>query len=125
MWHVMDSTEPSVFVNSSQEGIDRVLKGNYAYLGESAIIDYNVQRNCDLMQVGGRLDSKGYGIATPRGKYTNDLLHFIYQRDELFDKSFLSFYCCYAMKTIRKPLFCRQKLTLTLCYPVSPLKDIF
>ncbi len=51
MWHVMDSTEPSVFVNSSQEGIDRVLKGNYAYLGESAIIDYNVQRNCDLMQV--------------------------------------------------------------------------
>lgn len=74
MWHVMDSTEPSVFVNSSQEGIDRVLKGNYAYLGESAIIDYNVQRNCDLMQVGGRLDSKGYGIATPRESPYRDLI---------------------------------------------------
>ncbi|XP_036354915.1 glutamate receptor ionotropic, kainate 2-like isoform X2 [Octopus sinensis] len=74
MWHVMDSTDPSVFVNSSQEGIDRVLKGNYAYLGESAIIDYNVQRNCELMQVGGRLDSKGYGIATPRESPYRDLI---------------------------------------------------
>ena len=31
------------------------------------MIDYNVQRNCDLMQVGGLLDSKGYGIGTRIG----------------------------------------------------------
>ena len=33
------------------------------------MIDYNAQRNCDLMQVGGLLDSKGYGIGTRVGNY--------------------------------------------------------
>ena len=42
-------------------------QGNYAFLMESTMIDYNIQRNCDLMQVGGLLDSKGYGIGTPIG----------------------------------------------------------
>lgn len=64
----MESKEPSVFTNSYQEGIDKVLKGNYAYLMESTMIDYEIQRNCDLMQVGGLLDSKGYGIGTPMSK---------------------------------------------------------
>lgn len=32
---------------------------------ESTSIEYEVQRNCDLQQIGGMLDQKGYGIATP------------------------------------------------------------
>lgn len=40
-------------------------KGSYAYLMESTTIEYVVERNCDLTQVGGMLDSKGYGIAMP------------------------------------------------------------
>jgi ionotropic kainate glutamate receptor 2 len=32
---------------------------------ESTTIDYIVERECDLYQVGSLLDSKGYGIATP------------------------------------------------------------
>ena len=68
MWAFMESREPSVFVTKSQEGIERVLTGNYAFLMESTMIDYTIQRNCDLMQVGGLLDSKGYGIGTPIGK---------------------------------------------------------
>ena len=32
------------------------------------MLDYNIQRNCQLMQVGGLLDSKGYGIGTPPGE---------------------------------------------------------
>lgn len=64
----MESTEPSVFVNSSKLGIERVKRGKYAYLMESTMIEYTIQRNCDLMSVGGLLDSKGYGIATPRSK---------------------------------------------------------
>ena len=64
----MESHEPSVFVRNSQEGINRVTKGNYAFLMESTMIDYTIQRKCDLMQVGGLLDSKGYGIGTPEGR---------------------------------------------------------
>lgn len=63
----MSSKRPSVFVSDYEEGVQRVLQGNYAYLMESTQLDYIVQRNCNLTQVGGLLDSKGYGIATSAG----------------------------------------------------------
>lgn len=67
MWSFMESAEPSVFVSDNNEGIERVAKGkgNYAFLMESTSIEYNVQKNCNLTQVGSLLDSKGYGIAMP------------------------------------------------------------
>nr|AXF48840.1 ionotropic receptor IR9 [Lobesia botrana] len=67
MWSFMESARPSVFATSNKEGEERVMrgKGSYAYLMESTTIEYVVERNCDLTQVGGMLDSKGYGIAMP------------------------------------------------------------
>ncbi|CAG4929976.1 unnamed protein product [Colias eurytheme] len=67
MWSFMESARPSVFTSSNREGEERVMrgKGSYAYLMESTTIEYVVERNCDLTQVGGMLDSKGYGIAMP------------------------------------------------------------
>ncbi|XP_076391789.1 kainate-type ionotropic glutamate receptor subunit 1D isoform X8 [Megachile rotundata] len=67
MWSFMDSAKPSVFTTSNVEGVDRVIKGkgSYAFLMESTSIEYVIERNCDLTQVGGLLDSKGYGIAMP------------------------------------------------------------
>lgn len=66
----MRSAEPSVFVKTTEEGMNRVRKskGKYAYLLESTMNEYIEQRKpCDTMKVGGNLDSKGYGIATPKG----------------------------------------------------------
>lgn len=68
MWRFMESKKPSVFVPSYEEGVKRVLEGNYAFLMESTMLDYAVQRDCNLTQIGGLLDSKGYGVATPKGK---------------------------------------------------------
>ncbi|MEQ2255484.1 Glutamate receptor 2 [Ilyodon furcidens] len=70
MWTYMRSAEPSVFVKTTAEGVQRVRKskGKYAYLLESTMNEYIEQRKpCDTMKVGGNLDSKGYGIATPKG----------------------------------------------------------
>ena len=67
MWSFMQANPEAAFVNSSAEGFERVKTSDYAYLAESTTIDYTVQRNCELDQVGGLLDSKGYGIATPKG----------------------------------------------------------
>ncbi|CAL1261617.1 unnamed protein product [Larinioides sclopetarius] len=67
MWSVMQSASSLVFTKDNSEGIDRVLKGNYAFLMESTTIEYYTERNCDLTQIGSLLDSKGYGIATPIG----------------------------------------------------------
>lgn len=70
MWSYMKSADPSVFVKTTDEGMMRVRrsKGKYAYLLESTMNEYIEQRKpCDTMKVGGNLDSKGYGIATPKG----------------------------------------------------------
>ncbi|XP_053604449.1 glutamate receptor ionotropic, kainate 2-like isoform X2 [Plodia interpunctella] len=67
MWTAMESARPSVFLKNNDEGVDRVQKSKrqYAFLMESTAIEYQLERKCDLMQVGGLLDSKGYGIAMP------------------------------------------------------------
>ena len=66
----MSTADPSVFVNSMGEGVERVrnMKGKYAFLLESVYNEYfNHQDPCDTMQVGANLNTKGYGIATPKG----------------------------------------------------------
>ena len=65
MWTAMESTKPPVFTKSNDEGRDRVLKGKrlYAFIMESTPIEYITERYCELQQIGGLLDSKGYGIA--------------------------------------------------------------
>ncbi|XP_044011017.1 glutamate receptor ionotropic, kainate 1 isoform X3 [Aphidius gifuensis] len=72
MWRFMDAKRSSVFVSTYEEGVKRVLEGDYAFLMESTMLDYAVQRDCNLTQIGGLLDSKGYGIATPKGSPWRD-----------------------------------------------------
>ena len=55
----MESSKPSVFVRDYDQGIARVKRGGYAFLMESTVLDYVVQRDCNLTQIGGLLDSKG------------------------------------------------------------------
>ncbi|ESO90626.1 hypothetical protein LOTGIDRAFT_163822 [Lottia gigantea] len=74
MWNYM-STTPDVMVESIQEGIDKVRnsKGKYAFLIESSNNDYvNNRKPCNTMKVGPNLNSKGFGIATPRGSDMRD-----------------------------------------------------
>uniref|UniRef100_A0A673WQS0 Glutamate receptor n=1 Tax=Salmo trutta TaxID=8032 RepID=A0A673WQS0_SALTR len=72
MWNFMHSKQPSVFVKSTEEGIARVVNSNYAYLLESTMNEYYRQRNCNLTQIGGLLDTKGYGIGMPAGSVYRD-----------------------------------------------------
>ena len=80
MWEFM-TANPENFVSSYEDGKERVVNGDYAFLMESTMIDYMVQRDCNLVQIGGLLDSKGYGIATQMGKsihaYTDTHTHTI------------------------------------------------
>ncbi|KAH8342593.1 hypothetical protein KR084_011375, partial [Drosophila pseudotakahashii] len=72
MWRSMDNKKPTAFTSTYEDGIRRVNQGNYAYLMESTMLDYIVQRDCNLTQIGGLLDTKGYGIATPKGSPWRD-----------------------------------------------------
>ncbi|XP_017061661.1 glutamate receptor ionotropic, kainate 2 isoform X1 [Drosophila ficusphila] len=72
MWRYMENRKGAVFVKTYEDGIKRVMEGSYAFLMESTMLDYAVQRDCNLTQIGGLLDSKGYGIATPKGSPWRD-----------------------------------------------------
>lgn len=63
---------------SGDEGIEKVKEGGYAFFMESTGIDYITKQNCNLMQVGGLLDSKGFGMATPMGKACYFIHHICY-----------------------------------------------
>jgi ionotropic glutamate receptor len=68
------SYNPNFMTNSTKEGIERVRKGGYAYLLESTTNEYARQRDCNLMQVGGLLDSKGYGFGLQKNsKWTETI----------------------------------------------------
>ena len=65
----MESAKPRVYTGGNQEGMDRVLKedGGYAFFMEEAALKYYMARKCELTQIGGLLDNKGYGIGLPLG----------------------------------------------------------
>ncbi|XP_065292905.2 glutamate receptor ionotropic, kainate 2-like isoform X1 [Dermacentor albipictus] len=74
MWTTMKATRPSAFTKSNKKGVERVKRGDYAYLMEASSIEYEVERDCNLTAIGGLLDNKGYGIATPPGSPVRSVL---------------------------------------------------
>lgn len=52
------------------------------------MLDYAVQRDCNLTQIGGLLDSKGYGIATPKGSPWRDKISLVLIQNSLFKSNF-------------------------------------
>lgn len=69
MYQIQNSSTSIYALLISIKGIERVLKGGYAFLMESSQIEYFKNQNCNLTQIGGLLDSKGYGIAMPVSEY--------------------------------------------------------
>lgn len=67
----MEDHAAEVLPDSNDAGKNWVLDPNkkYAFLMESSSIQYIEQRECDLTQVGGLLDAKGYGIAMRKSLY--------------------------------------------------------
>ncbi|CUT99119.1 Glutamate receptor ionotropic kainate 2 [Echinococcus multilocularis] len=70
MWEFMSKND--VFVQNTEEGIERVLKGDYVFVLESSWNEFYNKRDCRLMQIGRQLDSKGYGIGLQQGSPYRD-----------------------------------------------------
>uniref|UniRef100_T1IJ49 Ionotropic glutamate receptor C-terminal domain-containing protein n=1 Tax=Strigamia maritima TaxID=126957 RepID=T1IJ49_STRMM len=66
MFRLMESADPSIYVNNNADGIQRVQNGDYAFFMENVFIEYQTERNCKLVAIGNPLDNKGYGIAMPK-----------------------------------------------------------
>lgn len=63
LYNIMTEPSAKLLTGDNKEGLRRAKEGRYAFFMESASIEYEVERNCDVVQVGGKLDEKGYGIA--------------------------------------------------------------
>lgn len=61
---------PEAMTKTSDEGVERAQRQNYAFLMESTSIEYEVEGSCSLAQVGGQLDDKGYGIIMRKGNHS-------------------------------------------------------
>ena len=70
MTSFIESQKPKVFTGSKAECVQKILElpGHFAFLMESNYIDCQIVRNCELTQIGGLLESKGYGITFTLGK---------------------------------------------------------
>lgn len=82
MWAFMSSRKNTALVKNNREGIQRVLTTDYALLMESTSIEYISQRNCNLTQIGGLIDSKGYGVGTPIGEKKNKTALFVSKKEK-------------------------------------------
>ncbi|XP_076245602.1 glutamate receptor ionotropic, kainate 2 [Calliopsis andreniformis] len=63
MYEYMLENADEVLPPDNDAGLKKVLREDYAFLMESSSIEYIVERYCNVTQVGGLLDAKGYGIA--------------------------------------------------------------
>ncbi|XP_061943148.1 glutamate receptor ionotropic, kainate 2-like isoform X5 [Apis cerana] len=63
MYEYMIENAADVLPPDNDAGLTKVLREDYAFLMESSSIEYIVERYCNVTQIGGLLDAKGYGIA--------------------------------------------------------------
>ncbi|XP_077258756.1 glutamate receptor ionotropic, kainate 2-like [Temnothorax americanus] len=74
MYRTMMANKKDVLLLDNKDGIVKAEKEDYAFLMESASIEYEIERHCDLTQIGGLLDEKGYGIAIKKNsKYLHSI----------------------------------------------------
>uniref|UniRef100_A0A0K8WAY1 Glutamate receptor, ionotropic kainate 2 n=1 Tax=Bactrocera latifrons TaxID=174628 RepID=A0A0K8WAY1_BACLA len=66
-WNKMVAMKPDAFTASNKEGVERVKRsgGRYAYLLETTALQYYLNRNCELKQIGEPFNEKHYAIAVP------------------------------------------------------------
>lgn len=61
---------PHLSPSDNTQGLRWAQTKNYAYLMESSSIEYIIERECDVTQLGNPLDEKGYGIAMRKSALT-------------------------------------------------------
>lgn len=61
---------PELMPSDNDVGVEKACaeEEDYAFLMESSSIEYQTERHCEITQIGGLLDDKGYGIAMKKSK---------------------------------------------------------
>lgn len=74
MWLAMSGFQPDWMVNNTKQGIEKAMKGDYAFIWDAPINKYIAMHDCSVIATGEPFDEKGYGIGVPMGaSYRDDL----------------------------------------------------
>ena len=96
---------------ATAEGIEKAKQGNYAYITESQIGEYAVNKDCDLIIVGDHFRSTHFSFAFPRGQ--GDGLR------KRVNKALLELEDNGVMETLRRKWW---KEELSSCKVIQPIK---
>ncbi len=64
----MNSRRKELLVKSTMSGVNKIKNEKFALICESKLIEYIIEKDCELVQIGGLLDEKFYGIGLPNSK---------------------------------------------------------
>lgn len=92
-WNKMVSMKPDAFTSSNKEGVNRVKlsRGHYAYLLETTALQYYLNRNCELKQIGEPFNEKHYAIAVPLSKWKMKA-NLLYIESVIFDTQLFRYF---------------------------------
>lgn len=83
MYKTMIANKKDVLVSTNTAGLEKAINEDFAFLMESASIEYEIERHCGVTQVGGLLDEKGYGIAMKKNsQYLHNINKAVLQLSE-------------------------------------------
>ena len=74
IWEGMDAFEPSPHVRTTKEGLGRVMRGDYVFFTDSTTVEYLLERNCILREVGGVFQTRGAAFAFPMSSEYQDVI---------------------------------------------------
>ena len=66
IWKQMDSSRPQSMVSNVIEGYSRVKNGDYAFMWDYPVLQYQKKRYCELTTVGKPFNRKNYAFALPK-----------------------------------------------------------
>ncbi|KAL8573216.1 hypothetical protein ACOMHN_036201 [Nucella lapillus] len=64
---IWSDIERTGMLSSSQEGLDKVLEGNFALIDEAPYLQYAISQHCSLTTIGKQFSTKSYAFALPQG----------------------------------------------------------
>ena len=64
IWSDMEKTG---FLSSSQEGLEKVLREDFALIDEAPYLQYAIAQHCGLTTIGKQFSTKSYAFALPQG----------------------------------------------------------
>ena len=59
--------EKTGLLSSSEEGLQRVMQGDFALIDEAPYLQYAMAQHCGLTTIGKQFSTKSYAFALPQG----------------------------------------------------------